>query len=139
VPVFGALNKLEKIVYKHGGPYVLGSDLTELDIMLYPTLIRFDVVYHQHFKTNLGSIRHDYPILNNWLKNLYWNVPGFQESTNFKHIKENYTKSHADINPKAITPLGPFPNIEEGCEQDILKLKPGGVKLQAVLDYEMTL
>lgn len=45
IPVFGALNKLEKIVSEHGGPYVLGSELTELDLRLYPTLIRFDVNY----------------------------------------------------------------------------------------------
>lgn len=89
VIVFEALNKLEQLVFENAGPYILGKTLTELDLLAYPTLIRFDVVYHQHFKCNLGSIRHNYPVLNNWLKNLYWNVPGFKETTNFKHIKEN--------------------------------------------------
>lgn len=89
VPVFASLNKLEKLVAKNGGPYILGKDLTELDIRAYATVVRFDTVYVQHFKCNIGTIRHDYPVINNWLKNLYWNVPGFRETTNFKHIKEN--------------------------------------------------
>ncbi len=55
----------------------------------YATVIRFDTVYVQHFKCNLGTIRHDYPHLYEWLKNLYWNVRGFRETTDFKHIKEN--------------------------------------------------
>lgn len=139
IPVFAALNKAEKIVAEHGGPYMLGRQLTELDLRLYATLIRFDTVYVQHFKCNLGTIRHDYPVLNNWMKNLYWNVSGFRESTDFKHIKENYTKSHYDINPKAITPMGPFPDVEEDVEDDLSKLKPGSVKLSAVLEYEARL
>ena len=89
IPVFGALNRLEEIVAQNGGPYILGKALTELDLRAYATLIRFDTVYVQHFKCNLGTIRHDYPVLNNLLKNLYWNVKGFKESTDFKHIKEN--------------------------------------------------
>lgn len=144
VPVFRALNRLEEVLSKNGGPYILGPELTELDIRLYPTLIRFDTVYVQHFKCNLGTIRHDYPLLNEWMKNLYWNVPGFKETTDFRHIKENvgciskdlhiidwqqYTKSHADINPKAITPMGPIPDIESGFEKDWSKLRVGGVKL----------
>lgn len=89
VPLFKALNRIEEILAKNGGPYILGSELIELDIRLYPTLIRFDTIYVQHFKCNLGTIRHDYPLLNEWLKNLYWNVPGFKETTDFKHIKDN--------------------------------------------------
>lgn len=73
VPVFDALKKLEKLLSETGGPYILGRKMTEVDLRLYPTLIRFDTVYVQHFKCNLGTIRHDYPLLNNWLKNLYWN------------------------------------------------------------------
>ncbi len=76
--VFAALNKLEKMVAENGGPYILGEALTELDIRAYATIIRFDTIYVQHFKCNLGTIRHDYPQLNNWLRNLYWNVKGLQ-------------------------------------------------------------
>ena len=96
VPVFRALNRLEEMLSKNGGPYLLGLQLTELDLRLYPTLIRFDTVYVQHFKCNLGTIRHDYPILNEWMKNLYCNVPGFKETTDFRHIKENVS-SHLSL------------------------------------------
>jgi putative glutathione S-transferase len=89
VPLFAALNKLEALLHTNGGPYILGKQLTELDLLAYPTIVRFDTVYVQHFKTNLGMIRHDYPVMNNWLKNLYWSVEGFKESTDFMHIKEN--------------------------------------------------
>ena len=87
--VFRALNRLEAILEEGGGPFMLGSRLTELDIRLFPTLIRFDAIYVAHFKCNLGSIRADYPRLNEWMKNLYWNVPGFRETTDFRHIKES--------------------------------------------------
>ncbi|KAJ9640268.1 hypothetical protein H2204_003493 [Knufia peltigerae] len=139
VPVFAALNKLEKMVKEYGGPYILGKELTEVDIRAYATLIRFDTVYVQHFKCNLGTIRHDYPQLNNYLKNLYWNVPGFKETTDFRHIKENYTKSHHDINPKAITPMGPFPDVEEGYEPDLSKVRIGGVSMPEVVEWEKKL
>lgn len=141
IPVFGALNKLEKIISSNGGPYILGKTLTELDIRTYATIVRFDVVYVQHFKCNLGTIRSHYPVTLAWLQNLYWNVPGFKESTNFKHIKENYTKSHYDINPHAITPLGPVPDVPElgGKAVDISKILVGGVNLEAVIQHEKSL
>lgn len=111
--VFKTLDRLEDMLAEHKGPYVIpGPNMTEIDIKLYTTLVRFDVVYQQHFKLMLRSIRHGYPRLNRWLKNIYWNVPGVKETTNFKHIKENYTKSHKGINPYSITPLGPEPEIE---------------------------
>lgn len=145
IPVFAALNKLEKIVKENGGPFALGKQLTEVDIRLYPTLIRFDTVYHQHFKCNLGMLRHDYPVLNNYMKGLYWckvaidgeQIRAFGEDTvDFKHIKENYTKSHYDVNPKAITPRGPWPNVEEGFEPDWSKLRAGGVSMPEVIEAE---
>lgn len=134
--VFAALNKLEKIIAENGGPYILGKHLTEIDVRAYATIIRFDTVYVQHFKCNLGTIRHDYSQINNWLKNLYWNVPGFKETTDFKHIKENYTKSHGDINPRAITPMGPWPDVEDGYEAELSKLPIGGVKMPLVVELE---
>lgn len=139
LPVFAALNKLEKIIAENSGPYILGKDLTELDIRAYATLIRFDTVYVQHFKCNLGTIRHDYPQLNNYLKNLYWHVRGFKETTDFKHIKDNYTKSHYDINPKAITPRGPYPDVEEGYEPDLSRVRVGGVAMPEVVELEKQL
>lgn len=93
VMTFAALNKLEKYLHDSGGPFLLGKELTECDIFVYPCLIRFDPVYVQHMKCNLGMIRHEYPVLHQYLRNLYWNVPGFQETTNFAHIKENVSRS----------------------------------------------
>ncbi|KAI9166419.1 Glutathione S-transferase omega-like 2 [Paramyrothecium foliicola] len=125
--VFAALNHLEEIIHQNGGPYILGNELTELDIRAYTTIVRFDAVYVQHFKCNLGTIRGNYPVIHEWLKNLYWNVKGFKETTDFTHIKENYTKSHYNINPLAITPLGPYPDIEEDVTLDFGKLKRGAI------------
>lgn len=152
IPVFAALNKMEKLIASNGGPFVLGERLTEVDLLLYPTIIRFDTVYVQHFKVNLGTIRHDYPQINNWMKGLYWGLAemthngsakkvwGFgSETVDFKHIKENYTKSHYDINPKAITPRGPFPAVEEGYEKDFSKVRVGRITLEEVVDQEKKL
>ena len=117
--VFETLDRLESILAKEDPLFVLGTtEPTEIDIKLYTTLVRFDAVYQQHFKLMIRSIRHGYPHLNRWLKNFYWNIPGVKETTDFKHIKENYTKSHVDINPKSITPLGPEPDIEPWTAAD---------------------
>lgn len=94
IPVFAALNKLEaRLAANKARPYILGDQMTELDVRAYATIIRFDTVYVQHFKCNLGTIRSNYPFVNNWLRHLYHNVPGFKESTDFKHIKENVSRS----------------------------------------------
>lgn len=68
-------------------------------------------VYVQHFKCNIRDIRSGYPHIHKWLRNLYWNIPAFKDTTNFLHIKNHYTKSHTPINPFAITPVGPLPHI----------------------------
>lgn len=68
-------------------------------------------VYVQHFKCNIRDIRSGYPHLHNWMRNLYWNNPAFKETTQFEHIKWHYTKSHTQINPFAITPRGPVPDV----------------------------
>jgi glutathionyl-hydroquinone reductase len=57
-PLFKSLDRLEDILTKSSGKYLLGNELTEADIRLYVTIVRFDPVYVQHFKTNIGSIRH---------------------------------------------------------------------------------
>ncbi|KAF8741405.1 Glutathione S-transferase, partial [Rhizoctonia solani] len=82
-PLFQSLDRLEKMI--EGKDYYIGDRLTEADIRLYTTIVRFDPVYHGHFKCNLGSIRHNYPNINRWMKNLYWNVPAFKDTTNFEH------------------------------------------------------
>ncbi len=112
--VFESLDKIEKILEERhatGEEFLLGNDITEADIRLYPTLVRFDPVYHQHFKCNIRMLRHDYPHIHRYLRTLYWNNDAFKDTTNFEHIKFHYTKSHPQINPHGITPLGPLPNI----------------------------
>ncbi|GMM34449.1 S-glutathionyl-(chloro)hydroquinone reductase [Saccharomycopsis crataegensis] len=93
------------------GFYLVGDELTEADVRLYTTLVRFDPVYVQHFKCNIKDIRHGFPYLHKYVRYLYWNIPAFHETTNFDHIKKHYTKSHPQINPHGITPVGPVPDI----------------------------
>ncbi|EME45363.1 hypothetical protein DOTSEDRAFT_127526 [Dothistroma septosporum NZE10] len=138
-PVFGILNYLEHLTSSSDGPYVLGTQMTEVDIRVFCTLIRFDVVYVQHFKCNLGMTRYSYPHLDNWLRRMYWEEKMCRETTEFRHIKENYTKSHQGINPKGITPVGPWPHIQEGYEEDWGKLGVGKIEMPEVVDYEKKL
>ena len=109
--LFSSLDKAEAHLAKSEGPYYFGSQITEADVRLYTTIIRFDPVYVQHFKCNLRDIRSGYPHLHKWLRNLYWNNAAFKDTTQFEHIKNHYTKSHRQINQYSITPLGPVPNI----------------------------
>jgi glutathionyl-hydroquinone reductase len=117
-PLFSSLDRLESHLSSSSGPYYFGSTLTDTDIRLYTTLVRFDPVYVQHFKCNIRDIRSGYPALHKWLRNLYWKHPAFKETTNFPHIKGHYTKSHPQINPHGITPVGPLPDIL-GVEEEV--------------------
>lgn len=112
VQLFKSLDRVEKHLSEvKDGPYYFGRNITEADVRLYTTIVRFDVVYVQHFKTNVRDIRSGYPRIHKWLRNLYWNVPAFKETTEFTHIKNHYTKSHTQINKFSITPVGPEPPI----------------------------
>ncbi|HEV8185881.1 MAG TPA: glutathione S-transferase C-terminal domain-containing protein [Chthoniobacterales bacterium] len=84
--------------------YVLGSRMTEADWRLFPTLIRFDAVYHGHSKCNLRRIV-DYPNLWPYLRDLYQH-DGVAETVNFDHIKRHYYMKHGHINPTRIVPIG---------------------------------
>lgn len=89
-----------------------GERMTETDVHLFTTIVRFDVVYAQHYKTNIRDIRSGYPYIHTWLRLLYWALPhAFQETTWFDHIKKGYTQSQTQVNPTAVTPLGPVPDI----------------------------
>ncbi|TAQ87535.1 hypothetical protein B7494_g4140 [Chlorociboria aeruginascens] len=109
--LFSSLDRVEKHLAESEGPFYYGGKVTEADVRLYTTIVRFDVVYVQHFKTNIRDIRSGYPHIHKWLRHLYWNVPAFKNTTEFTHIKDHYTKSHTNINPKSITPVGPEPPI----------------------------
>lgn len=91
-----SLDRVEKIL-SDGREFLIGGRLTEADIRLYTTIVRYDPVYYVHFKCNWGLIRHDYPSINRWLKNLYWNYPAFKETTVFPrecgNARRNVTRS----------------------------------------------
>ena len=104
---FGALfTALDRVEGRLAGQrYLAGKALTEADWRLFTTLLRFDAVYHGHFKCNLRRIA-DYANLSNYLRALY-QVPGVAETVSLDHIKRHYYGSHRQINPTGIVPLGP--------------------------------
>ncbi len=85
--------------------YLVGDRITEADWRLFSTLVRFDAVYHGHFKCNLRRLV-DYPNLWGYTRELY-QVPGIAELIDFDHIKRHYYGSHPTINPTGIIPAGP--------------------------------
>ncbi|KAJ4825736.1 hypothetical protein Tsubulata_035309 [Turnera subulata] len=101
--LYDALDKCEEILAKQR--YICGNTLTEADIRLFVTLIRFDEVYAVHFKCNKKLLR-EYPNLFNYTKDIY-QVPGMSSTVNMAHIKRHYYGSHPSINPFGIIPVGP--------------------------------
>jgi len=108
VELFATLDELEARLSRNR--YLLGDRVTEADWRLFPTLIRFDAVYHGHFKCNLRRLV-DYPALWAYTRELYqW--PGVRDTVRFDHIKKHYYGSHRHINPTGIVPLGPEMDFE---------------------------
>lgn len=103
IKLFDALDELEERLGENR--YLVGDQVTEADWRLFTTLIRFDSVYYGHFKCNIKQIT-DYKNLWRYTRELY-NWPGIAETVNFKHIKEHYYRSHKNINPTGIVPVGP--------------------------------
>lgn len=101
--LFDSLDRAENILSTRR--YLTGARLTEADIRLWTTLIRFDNVYVTHFKCNIRRLI-DYPNLWGFTRELYAH-PAFRRTTNFTHIKHHYFESHESINPYRIVPLGP--------------------------------
>ena len=101
--LFEALDRVEQRLRDRR--YLFGSQFVETDWRLFVTLIRFDAVYHGHFKCNIRRIA-DYPNVFGYLKDLY-QTEGIADTVNFDHIKRHYYVTHDDINPTRIVPLGP--------------------------------
>ncbi|MEO8351027.1 MAG: glutathione S-transferase family protein [Chthoniobacteraceae bacterium] len=106
--LFAALNVMEERLTARR--YLFGKEQTESDWRLFPTLIRFDAVYHGHFKCNLRRIA-DYPALSHYLRDLYQH-DAIADTVNFNHIKRHYYITHDDINPTGIVPLGPILDLD---------------------------
>ena len=110
--LFAALDRLEarlevdgKGSSREGGRYLFGERIVEADWRLFNTLVRFDAVYHGHFKCNVKRIV-DYPNLDGYLRDLY-QQPGIADLVNLDHIKRHYYVTHTEINPTGIVPIGP--------------------------------
>ncbi|XP_003572899.1 uncharacterized protein LOC100826879 isoform X1 [Brachypodium distachyon] len=110
--LYEALDKCEEILSKQR--YMCGNQLTEADIRLFVTLIRFDEVYAVHFKCNKKLLR-EYPNLFNYTKDIY-QIPGISSTVNMEHIRKHYYGSHPSINPYRIVPAGP--NIDYNATHD---------------------
>jgi len=96
--------------------YLIGNQLTEADIRLFPTLVRFDAVYFGHFKCNMRRLV-DYPNLWSYARSIY-QMPGVAETVNFDHIKRHYYMTHDQINPNRIVPLGPIMDWDAPQQRD---------------------
>jgi glutathionyl-hydroquinone reductase len=99
--------------------YVAGNQITEADWRLFTTLVRFDPVYHTHFKCNLRRLV-DYPNLWNYTREIY-QVPGVAATVRLDHIKKHYWGSHRTINPSGLVPIGPA--IDYAIPHDRAKLR----------------
>lgn len=99
--------------------YLAGDRVTEADWRALPTLLRFDAVYHGHFKCNRRRIV-DYPAISGYTRELYqW--PGVAGTVHLDHIVRHYHYSHATINPHRIVPIGPLPGFEAPHGREALK------------------
>ena len=130
--LFSSLDRLEThLTTQKDGPFLFGLTVTEADIRLYTTLIRFDGAYYPLFLCNIKSIRHDYPYLHRWLKMLYWNKGGvrngeaFGRTVDFRAYKVGYLKARLKAQSKyamstddIVVPKGPVPDLEAWTEED---------------------
>ena len=105
--------------------YLMGDTVTEADVRLFTTLVRFDAVYHNHFKCNRNKLS-EQPVLWAYARDLF-QTPGFGDTIDFDHIKRHYYEVHTDINPTGIVPLGPdLTNWADPHEREELGGSPFG-------------
>ncbi|WOQ16502.1 glutathione S-transferase family protein [Raineyella sp. W15-4] len=102
--VFNALDGLEDRLTR-SGPYLFGDRLTEADVRLWVTLVRFDAVYHGHFKVNRRRLV-DYPALWAYARRLHA-LPAFRDTTDLDQIKRHYYGTQLHLNPTGVVPKGP--------------------------------
>ncbi|EXJ88695.1 glutathione S-transferase [Capronia coronata CBS 617.96] len=141
-PLFKSLDRLEAhLADPAHQPFLFGEHITEADIRLYTTMARFDVAYHSIFQCNLKMIRHDYPRLSKWLRNLYWdesertNGGVFKKTTFFEIYKYGYLRAKVrqlhgglDRGIPLVIPRGPLPDIEPLTDEEEGELINGTAK-----------
>jgi len=98
--------------------YVVGDQLTLADVFLFPTLYRFDAVYHTHFKCNVRRLL-DFDHLWDYARDIY-QTGAVPETCNMNHTKAHYYRSHNDINPSGFVPVGPEQDWETAHYRDEL-------------------
>jgi glutathionyl-hydroquinone reductase len=101
--LFAGLDRVEGILARQ--PFLCGDVLTEADVRLFTTLIRFDAVYHTHFKCNRRLIA-QYPALLRYTAGIYF-LPGVAATVDLEQIRFHYYHSHRHLNPSGIVPQGP--------------------------------
>lgn len=111
--LFGALDRWE--AHLSTTRFLLGSQLTEADLCLFTTLLRFDLVYVTHFKCNIRRLV-DYPNLWAYTRDIY-QTPGVAQTCDVRHIKQHYFGSHETVNPSRIVPLGPVIDFDAPHER----------------------
>ncbi|MDY6779802.1 MAG: glutathione S-transferase family protein [Halobacteria archaeon] len=99
--------------------YLVGEPLTEADLAMFATLVRFDHVYHTHFKCNRRAV-HEYENLWGYTKDLY-QTHGIAETVNIDHIVRHYYVSHGDVNPRRLVPTGPEIDFDAEHDRDRLE------------------
>ncbi|KAJ3075382.1 S-glutathionyl-(chloro)hydroquinone reductase [Podochytrium sp. JEL0797] len=109
--LFNALDRVEARLKDGDRKWLVGDQLTEADIRLFTTIVRFDPVYHGHFKCNKKAISFDYPAILKWLRRVA-QVSGVRETVNLEHIKKHYYMSHIQINPTKVVPVWNGPVLD---------------------------
>jgi glutathionyl-hydroquinone reductase len=118
--VFAMLDELDERLSTQR--WLVGNRLTEADIRVFVTLVRFDAVYHGHFKCNVRRIV-DYACLPGYLRDIY-QLPGIAPTVNLQHIKHHYYESHLGVNPTGIVPIGPDLDLTSAPDRQSLGPAP---------------
>ena len=115
-PLFDTLDWLDERL--HARRYLTGDRLTEADVRFFTTLVRFDAVYHGHFKCSRRRVS-DYPTLWAYARDLH-QTPGFGDTVDLEHIRRHYYESHRSINPTGIVPV--MPDLDWSARHDRARL-----------------